>query len=137
MFPRRFRIVDLVGLVGLAAIVATILRDDGPYTRSDPTFVACPLVVSPTLAALLWAVIAARFGREDHRAWWWGFALVAGTYFALGLDYWSDYRFRPFPSRLFVEALAAVGQAANRSGWASVGDFAQFLCCSPVPKYLG
>jgi len=128
MVPRRFRIIDLIAVVALAALGATIAHDNNLYTNSDPTFVICPVTVSTALIALMAATITARYGRESRRAFWWGFAFVGWTYLALSVVHVGfDFRVQPLPSLLFGRAMTALGMHAKGAGWTPVVVATEYL----------
>jgi hypothetical protein len=128
MLPRRLRIIDLIAIVGLSACGASIVHDTNPSTRDDPTYIACPLIVSTAIALWLAATIAARFGPAPRRPFYWGFALCAGAYLTLGFPIGFDPRLQPVPTILVNEAMGALGHYAKDAGWTSVVQLAEFLC---------
>lgn len=128
MFPRRFRIIDLIAVVALAALGATLAHDTNIYTNYDPTFVICPVAVSTALVAVAAATIAARFGRASRRAFWWGFAFVGGLCLALGVvRVGFDPRVQPLPSLLFGGAMTALGTHAKGAGWTAITQATEYL----------
>ena len=137
MAMRRFRIVDLLAAVALAALAATLTRDLPAEIRLDWTLLACPPAVSLTLAMLMATIIAAKFGREAYRPRRWGFVLGCGAYLMLSLDLgWFDGGvFSPAPRPLMVGLLGAAGSKAGTLGWTSAHDWVQGLRLirGPIP----
>jgi hypothetical protein len=136
MFPRRFRIIDLIAVVALAALGATIAHDNNIYTNYDPTFVICPVAVSTALIALMAATIAAWYGRGSRRAFWWGFAFVGWTYLALSVVHVGfDFRVQPFPSLLFSRAMRALGEHARGACWTATVQATEYLGYLPGRRF--
>jgi hypothetical protein len=79
---RKISIFTLMAMVVISAISLAALRNaDQAWAR---------LMTTLALATILFAVVSARLTHRRERAWWWGFAAVAGSYLVLSLSPWRQ-----------------------------------------------
>ena len=133
----RFRIVDLLLLVALAAFGALLFRDARPYERSDLTYILAPLVVSLAMCCLVATAIAARFGRRERLAARWGFLLGCGSYLVLTSPLGFDSSWAPVTSQMVRDGLGRAGVWAGTMGYTSASDFVQFVGFAPGSMFFG
>jgi hypothetical protein len=85
---RPFR-VSLLGLMGVVLACGV-----GSYWLTHPTFQAASQAFTAAITVLLFAILAAIYGR--HRTFWIGFLIFGAVYFALAFGPWTREAVRPY-----------------------------------------
>ena len=71
----RFSIASVLAVIGIFAVALAALR--------SPSYLWANVTFSLALGALVVAIVNVSYGREVGRAYWLGFSLCGGIYFAI------------------------------------------------------